>query len=78
MQRARYDRRQIEDFIGRLLAEMGPERFSAMRLLELEKFLRARDATAQLPAKRVLRAAINEFRISRWPHTAPRRFSPRV
>ena len=75
--RSNYSRAEISAVLERTLAEIGPEKFSGMRLLELEKLVRSRDASQRLPAKTLLREAINKFRTARWPNTAPRRLSDR-
>jgi hypothetical protein len=67
------DRNAINTLLERVLSEMGTERFSGMRLLELERVVRASDPTHSLPGKTVLRDAINKFRAERWPATAPKK-----
>ncbi len=68
----RYDLRKVNETLDKVLAAVGPERFSSMRLLELEKLVRTYDPTRELPAKTLLRAAINSYRAARWPGTAPK------
>jgi hypothetical protein len=68
----RYDLRQVNETLDKVLAVIGSERFSSMRLLELEKVVRLHDTARALPAKTVLRAAINSYRTARWPGTAPK------
>ena len=63
---------QIDELLERVLADVGPDRFSRMKLLELERFVRAYDSKQELPARTVLRRAINSFRAARWPGTAPK------
>lgn len=78
MRRGRhYDKTAINGTLERVLAEIGPERFAAMRLLELETLIRQRDPDHSLPGKTLLREAINAFRSARWPSTAPKRMSDR-
>ena len=69
----RYDKSKIDAALNEILTEIGPERFSGMKLLELEKLVRDRDRTSSLPARTQLREAINVFRAARWPHAAPKR-----
>ena len=68
----RYDLRKVNETLDKVLAAVGPERFSSMRLLELEKLVRTHDPARELPAKTVLRAAINSYRAARWPGAAPK------
>jgi hypothetical protein len=75
MRTSLYDRSRIEAMLTQILAEIGAERFSGMKLLELEKMIRAREPSDALPARTQLRAAINSFRAARWPHAAPKRRS---
>ena len=75
--RPNYSRDEINAVLDKVLSEVGAEKFSAMRLLELEKLIRSRDASQRLPGKTLLREAINKFRAARWPHTAPKRLSDR-
>jgi hypothetical protein len=75
--RSRYNRAEIDIFLKKALTDIGPQGFSSMKLLELEKCLRQRDTAQMLPAKTVLRAAINSFRAALWPETAPKRLSNR-
>jgi hypothetical protein len=75
--RSNYNREQISAVLEKTLTEIGPEKFSGMRLLELEKLIRSRNANQRLPGKTLLREAINKFRAARWSHTAPKRLSDR-
>ena len=75
--RSSYSRDELNAMLEQTLAEIGPDKFAGMRLLELEKFIRSRDKSGGLPGKTLLREAINKFRASRWPHTAPKRLSDR-
>lgn len=75
--RSNYSREEMNAVLEKTLAEIGLEKFSGLRLLELEKLIRARDTSQRLPGKTLLREAINKFRASRWPHTAPKRLSDR-
>jgi hypothetical protein len=77
IRRRAYDTASINTALEKLLAEIGTERFSAMRLLDLEKLLRTYDHSHELPGKTVLRDAINKFRAARWPAAAPKRMSDR-
>lgn len=70
---ARYTRRDIDPVLDRVLADTGEDKFCAMKLLELEKLVRTYDPHKLLPAKTVLRAAINAYRTERWPALAPKR-----
>ena len=72
-----YDTSTIHSFLDRVLVDIGPDNFSGMKLLELEKLVRTYDSNNQLPAKTVLRAAIHSFRVARWPSTAPKRTADR-
>lgn len=72
-----YDVRKIEELLERVLGKMGPDQFSHMRLLDLEKLVRAHDSEKKLPGKTLLRATINRFRESRWPGSGPRRSGSR-
>jgi len=69
--RTRWDRAAISALLEKVFREIGPERFSGMRLMELEKVVRTYDKN--LPGKTLLREAINNFRVARWPHTAPKK-----
>lgn len=68
-----YDMGRIHDFLSRVLAEIGPDRFSSLRLMELEKLIRTYDKNKELPGKTLLREAIHKFRAERWAGTAPRK-----
>ena len=70
-QPARHDRVAISALLEKILTDIGPERFSGMRLMQLEKLVRTYDAG--LPGKTVLREVINTFRTARWPNTAPKK-----
>jgi hypothetical protein len=72
-----YDQSKIEVLLERVLADIGPARFSEMRLLHLERLVRTYDPGHELPGKTVLRAAINTFRTARWPGCAPKKVSAR-
>jgi len=73
----RYDPNKIGPIFETVLADIGPEKFSGMRLLELERLVRGYDPNHELPAKTTLRAAINSFRTARWPGSAPKRATRR-
>ena len=68
----KHDREEINALLQNTLAEIGPEKFSGMRLVMLEKLIRSRYASQRLPGKTILREIINNFRSARWPETAPR------
>lgn len=67
----RHDRAAIVALLDKVLAKIGAEQFSGMRLLELEKLIRTHDP--HLPGKTVLREIINSYRSAKWPHTAPKK-----
>jgi hypothetical protein len=69
----RYDLTKINVLLDKVLADIGPDRFSQMKLLEAEKFIRSYDKNHELPGKTLLREAINRYRAAKWPATAPRR-----
>jgi hypothetical protein len=69
----RYDYNKISEVLQNTLEWLGEERFSKMRVTELEKIIREREGTTQLPSRSQFRAAIHEFRVKRWPQAAPRR-----
>jgi hypothetical protein len=71
----RYDYSKIEAVLNETLTWLGPDRFSAMKVTELEKVVRERAGTNALPGRSQLRAAIHTFRTKRWPNTEPRRRS---
>jgi hypothetical protein len=71
----RYDYSKVEAILNETLTWLGPERFSAMKVTELEKAVRGRAKVEALPGRSQLRAAIHSFRTKRWPDTAPRRRS---
>ncbi|MFZ2090841.1 MAG: hypothetical protein WAU99_03815 [Pseudolabrys sp.] len=68
----KHNREEINALLQNTLAEIGPEKFSGMRLVMLEKLIRSRYASQRLPGKTILREIINNFRSARWPETAPR------
>ena len=69
----RYDYKQISDVLNEVLGKLGPERFAKMKIIELEKYVRAHSGpTIQLPGRTQLRGAIHRFRKERWPDTAPK------
>ncbi|MGA8749747.1 MAG: hypothetical protein WB563_13225 [Pseudolabrys sp.] len=68
----KHNREEINALLQNTLAEIGPEKFSGMRLVVLEKLIRSRYASQRLPGKTILREIINNFRSARWPETAPR------
>jgi hypothetical protein len=63
---------QLHRHLEKVLSDIGPERFSTMKLMELEKVVRSYDKGGELPGKTLLRDAIHKFRIPRWPATAPK------
>jgi hypothetical protein len=67
----RYDQKKIETILNDVLIKIGPDRFSAMKVVALEQYIRASNPTEALPARTQLRAAIHAFRTARWPETAP-------
>src|SRR5262249_45592164 len=67
--------RNIEAVLDETLKWLGSERFSGMKVTELEKVVRSRAGRNALPGRSQLRAAIHVFRVKRWPGTAPRRRS---
>lgn len=69
----KYDMDGIQKFLAQVLSEIGPERFSSLRLMELEKLVRSYDKVRELPGKTLLREAIHKFRTARWPGTAPKK-----
>ena len=69
----RYDYSKVTEVLQNTLQWLGEERFSTMRVTELEKMIREREATTPLPSRSQFRAAIHEFRVKRWPNAAPRR-----
>jgi hypothetical protein len=71
----RYDYTKISEILQNTLEWLGEERFSKMRVTELEKLIREREAATPLPSRSQFRAAIHEFRLKRWPEAAPRRRS---
>lgn len=71
----RYDQNKITEILTNTLNWLGEERFSKMRVTDLEKLIREREKTAPLPGRSQFRAAIHAFRVKRWPAAAPRRRS---
>lgn len=67
----RHNRAEIEQLLEKVLAEIGPERFSSMKLLQLEMLARTHDSN--LPGKTVLREVINSFRSARWEKCKPKK-----
>lgn len=72
-----HDRAAILRHVEKLLEEIGPDEFSSLKLLKLEKMLRERDLGKELPGKTLLREVIHSFRVARWPATAPRKLNDR-
>lgn len=68
----KYDVKSIEALLERVHSEIGDDRFSSMRLMELEKVIRSYDKNKELPGKTLLRATIHSFRRARWPGVAPK------
>ena len=77
MVRRSYDTAEINSLLDQMLAEVGPDYMSGMKLLAVEKHMRSSDHRGMLPGKTVLRAAINAYRTARWPACAPKRVSDR-
>ncbi len=75
--RRAYDTAQINALLDKVLADIGPDKFSQMKLLEAEKYVREYDKAHELPAKTVLRAVINSYRAAKWPACAPKRMADR-
>ena len=71
----RYDYTKVSEVLQKTLDWIGEERFSKMRVTELEKVIREREAATPLPSRSQFRAAIHDFRAKRWPEAAPRRRS---
>ena len=71
----RYDYTKISEILQNTLEWLGEERFSKMRITELEKVIREREPATPLPSRSQFRAAIHDFRLKRWPEAAPRRRS---
>lgn len=67
----RWRREEIVKLLERVLTDIGADRFSGMRLMQLEKLVRTYDQA--LPGKTLLREVINSFRAARWPGTAPKK-----
>jgi hypothetical protein len=71
----RYDYTKISEILQNALEWLGEERFSKMRVTDLEKTIRERETATPLPSRSQFRAAIHDFRVKRWPAAAPRRRS---
>jgi hypothetical protein len=71
----RYDYSKVTEVLQNTLNWLGEDRFSTMKVTELEKMIRERETTTPLPSRSQFRAAIHEFRTQRWPNSAPRRRS---
>jgi hypothetical protein len=71
----RYDYSKVTGVLENTLQWLGEERFSKMRVTELEKMIRDRETETPLPSRSQFRAAIHEFRVKRWSAAAPRRRS---
>ena len=71
------NRARATELLDKVLAEIGPDRFSAMKLLDLERTLRTHDLANELPGKTVLREMIHSFRKARWSGTEPKSISSR-
>ena len=69
----RYNYDKVTDVLNSALSWLGDERFSKMKVTELEKLIRDREKTTALPGRSQFRAAIHAFRVKRWPDAAPRR-----
>jgi hypothetical protein len=74
MKSPRYDYGKIDGVLMAKMNEIGAERFSKMKVVELERQIRAGSQDA-LPGRSQLRTAIHAFRVKRWPDSAPRRRS---
>ncbi len=68
----RYDYSKVHEVIANALNWLGEDRFSKMRVTELEHLIREKEKTTPLPSRTQFHAAIHEFRMKRWPDTAPR------
>jgi len=68
----KYDYNEVERILNETLTSLGPERFSTMKVTELEKVVRTRAGTMALPGRSQLRDAIHTFRTARWKHAAPK------
>ena len=68
----KYNTSQISAALDQVLSEIGADRFSSMRLLELEKLVRTNDREGRLPGKTLLRATIHSYRSAKWPGTGPK------
>jgi hypothetical protein len=69
----RYDYSKVTDVLQKTLEWLGEERFSTIKVTELEKMIRERETETPLPSRSQFRAAIHEFRVKRWPNAAPSR-----
>jgi hypothetical protein len=69
----RYDYSKITGVLENTLQWLGEDRFSTLKVTELEKMIRERETATPLPSRSQFRAAIHEFRAKRWPNAAPRR-----
>ena len=49
----KHNREEINALLQNKLAEIGPEKFSGMRLVVLEKLIRSRYASQRLPGKTI-------------------------
>jgi hypothetical protein len=64
------NRVEIETLLTKVLDDIGPERFSSLRLLDLERLTRTYNP--DLGGKTVLREVINKFRSARWESCRPK------
>ena len=71
-------RARVAEILEKVLTDIGPERFSGMKLLDLERTIRTYDLANELPGKTVLRELIHSFRRARWSGTEPKPVSPRL
>lgn len=69
----RYDYSKVSEVLQNTLNWLGEDRFSTMKVTELEKIIRERETSTPLPSRSQFRAAIHDFRVKRWPQAAPRR-----
>jgi hypothetical protein len=69
----RYDYSKITGVLENTLQWLGEDRFSTLKVTELEKMIRERETATPLPSRSQFRAAIHEFRAKRWPNAAPQR-----
>ena len=68
----RYDYSKLDAIFNEVLAVLGPDRFSKMKIIELEQYVRGHEKAGSLPGRTQLRGAIHRFRSERWPQSAPR------